>query len=543
VLTPTLGHFQRAALEIGARGDNDTLPFDADVRFVQDEADKLALLAHSVSEQLQAKGVNAAKRAVEALSVFSERMLVPAGAAGFRVTTKIHPFWNVYLNGLAIALADKYEPLRSDRVHSYRFAPTGTDLFDREWSWRRFRQASLEDCQSAGMHAIVVQTDISSFYEHISHHRLENNLDDLASVESTIPAQLDRFLSKFAGGRSFGLPVGGQMSQILAEIFLGSIDRQLSDAGVMWRRYVDDFTLIAANQADAYAALSILAHSLSSYGLTLNRTKTIFLTSRHYVEYVTAQLDRGPDDASKLLEIDLHFDPYSDTATSDYEQLKNAISTLDVRALLDAELRKAQPDNFLISRIGRILKFQSPELAVEICQTLLSPSNLHAFRASLSTILRGVAAVRATEAFAAIFPQIDKLLDLVPKESSHLLKAESSTLHYLRAIRFGRTDVRAQYLLELYLHTTSVSVKRACIDCWRIWKDRPSFTRDRNRWNAMSDEEKRMLWLAAGAFGDEGAKFRLQERSSAQNVWRVGLERQGQPDFVSIYMEWAKDAD
>jgi hypothetical protein len=59
----------------------------------------------------------------------------------------------------------------------------------------------------------------------------------------------------------------------------------------------------------------------------------------------------------------------------------------------------------------------------------------------------------------------------------------------------------------------------------------------------MSDEEKRMLWLAAGAFGDEGAKFRLQERSSAQNVWRVGLERQGQPDFASIYMEWAKDAD
>jgi hypothetical protein len=543
VLTPTLGHFQRAALEIGARGDNDTLPFDADVRFVQDEADKLALLAHSVSEQLQAKGVNAAKRAVEALSVFSERLLVPAGAAGFRVTTKIHPFWNIYLNGLAVALADKYETLRSDRVHSYRFAPAGTDLFDREWSWRRFRQASLEDCERAGMHAIVVQTDISSFYEHISHHRLENNLDDLAAAESTVPAQLDRFLSKLAGGRSFGLPVGGQMSRILAEIFLGSIDRQLSDAGLIWRRYVDDFTLIAANQADAYAALSILAHSASSYGLTLNRTKTIFLTSRHYVEYVSAQLDRGPDDASKLLEIDLHFDPYSDTATSDYQQLKNAIGTLDVRALLDAELRKAQPDNFLISRIGRILKFQPPELAIEICQTLLSPSNLHAFRASLSTILRGVAAVRATEDFAAIFPQIDKLLDLVPKESSHLLKAESSTLHYLRAIRFGRTDVRAQYLLDLYLHTTSISVKRACIDCWRLWKDRPSFTRDRNRWNAMSEEEKRMLWLAAGAFGDEGTKFRLQERSSAQSIWRVGLERQGQPDFASIYMEWAKDAD
>ena len=45
VLIPTLGHFHRAALEIGARGDNDTLPFNVNVRFVQDKADKLAILA------------------------------------------------------------------------------------------------------------------------------------------------------------------------------------------------------------------------------------------------------------------------------------------------------------------------------------------------------------------------------------------------------------------------------------------------------------------------------------------------------------------
>jgi hypothetical protein len=70
-----------------------------------------------------------------------------------------------------------------------------------------------------------------------------------------------------------------------------------------------------------------------------------------------------------------------------------------------------------------------------------------------------------------------------------------------RAIRFGRTDARAQYVLDLYRNTTSTSVKRACMDCWRIWRDRSSFTRDRNRWSAMSEEEKRMLWLAAGSFG------------------------------------------
>jgi len=396
-----LRHFQRAAADIGEHGDNDTLPFDVDTRFVKDKASELANLAFEIFYKLHSKGITGARKAVDGLSVFSERLLVPAGTAGFRIATKVHPFWNLYLNGLAIAIAEKYEPDRSDRVHSYRFiaSESAADLFDREWSWRRFREATMSDCVAVGNKSVVVQTDISSFYEHVSHHRLQNNLDDLISPESTIPAQVDRFLSQFASGRSFGLPVGGQCSRILAEVLLGSIDRALSDAKLIWRRYVDDIVLVAANQALAYKALAILAHALADYGLTLNRTKTTFLTAKHYVEYVRSQLDRTPGDASRLLEIDLHFDPYSDSATSDYEEIKQAVEGLNIRALLDIEISKAQPDSFLVAQIGRTLKFQSPALALGVCGTLLSEINLHAFRASLSTIWRGIAAVRATEDF------------------------------------------------------------------------------------------------------------------------------------------------
>jgi hypothetical protein len=68
---------------------------------------------------------------------------------------------------------------------------------------------------------------------------------------NTISIQVDRFLSKFATGRSFGLPVGGQCSRVLAELLMTSIDRLLSDAGVMWRRYVDDIVLVTKSHADA----------------------------------------------------------------------------------------------------------------------------------------------------------------------------------------------------------------------------------------------------------------------------------------------------
>jgi hypothetical protein len=37
-------HFYRAALEIGQAGENDTLPYDVDARFVKDNAENLAAI-------------------------------------------------------------------------------------------------------------------------------------------------------------------------------------------------------------------------------------------------------------------------------------------------------------------------------------------------------------------------------------------------------------------------------------------------------------------------------------------------------------------
>ena len=208
---------------------------------------------------------------------------------------------------------------------------------------------------------MVVQTDISSFYEHCSHHRIEDSVSDLFPSSSTVSTQIDRLLSRFASGRSFGLPVGGQGSRILAELLLSSIDRMLTDSNVIWRRYVDVYVLITSGQPDAYKALSILSHALADYGLTLNRTKTTVLTSKHFIDYVHTQIDGPGDEADALREIDLHFDPYSDTPEADYEQLKDTVDQLDVVRLLDLELRKGQPDRFTTIQIGRTLRLHSPK--------------------------------------------------------------------------------------------------------------------------------------------------------------------------------------
>jgi hypothetical protein len=530
-------HFARAVADVAAHGDNDTLPFDVDKRFIKDTQEELTDLAFDLWEALHKQGRQKAIQTIEGSRVFSERLLAPTGPSGFRIVTKIHPFWNVYFNGLGVAIAEALEAARSPRAHSYRLAREGTALFDRTASWRTFREATLDDCRNSD-DLVIVQTDISSFYEHVYHHRIENCLDDLFPGNETLAAQIDRLLSRFAAGRSFGLPIGGQCARVLAEVLLSQVDNQLDAHGIAWRRYVDDFIIVARNHADAYAALAVLAHALADYGLTLNRTKTSILSSKHYREYVRAQLGEATGDAGKLLEIDLHFDPYSDTRDDEYDELKEVVESLNIQALLDLELQKTQPDTFLVAQIGRTLNLHEPTLSLQLCDTMLSERNLHAFRASWSTIIRGVAAVRGAEEFAAIFDHLDALLDAIPVHSPHLLQAEASLLHYLRTLRFRQTATRAEFMQKVYTASKSQTVQRACIDIWRQWADRPSFTRERNRWDSLNADVQRALWLSARSFGDAGSKFQRQVRSSLAQTLKLGFEVGQKPSFSSLYMKW-----
>lgn len=532
-------HFLHAAQEIGQSGENDTPPYDIDAGFVRDKAEELSNVCFNLFRQIEAQG-NAVAFMNE-LTVGAERLLTPSGSNGFRITTRIHPFWNLYMNGLGIAIAESNEVNRSARVHSYRLGGDPTSFFDRSKSWRSYKEATLAEDTLKSEGCVVVQTDISSFYEHIYHHRLENVIKDLSTPTSTVATQVDRILSKLAAGRSFGLPVGGQCARILAEVMMCPIDRSLSDAGIVWHRYVDDFTLICSSQQDAYQALSVLSHSLADYGLSLNRTKTTTLSAKHYSDYVAAQIGDGEGASMALQELDLHFDPYSDTAQVEYETLKTSFESIDIQFLLDLEKEKSQPDAFVIAQIGRALKFQDPQVASQLCATLLDPKNLDSFRASWAKIMRGIYSVRRHEQFEDVFDKIDELLDLVPSTAPHLLMPEANNLHFLRAIRFVRTDARGTYVRSVFDTSRSSAVKRACIDCWRHWQDRANFNRLRNQWPNLTSDEQRMLWVAAPDFGDEGEKAKNQLKKSLRQAWRLGFETSKGPTFASTFTEWSQN--
>lgn len=561
MLKPELRHFERAAREIAEHGDNDTLPFDVDIRFCRDEVQALASIAYGFYSELrdsQAEKDNHDR--IAELHVYSERLLAPSGPSGFRVVTKIHLFWNIYLNGLAIAIAEAFEPHRSAGAHSYRFLAGGDkDLFDSTRSWRAFKEESVQQASSAPEHAVIVQTDISSFYEHVSHHYIENLINRLGGDSVAVSKQVNALLSKLFAGRSFGLPVGGQGARILAELVLNEVDSAMVAKGICCNRYVDDYVLVAANTAEAYRALGVLATCLMDYGLSLNKSKTVFLSAKHYRDYVASQLGGDDAEAAKLRKIDIKFDPYSDNPETDYESLVETVATLEVRQLLNRELEKALPDTFLVTQIGRTIRLHEPAAALEIAATLLMQQNLHAFRSSFSTIMRGITNLRGDDRFIAIHGTLDKLIDQVPIHSAHLLKADTSLLHYLRCLRLQRTPTRARFVSELFEKTQLDAVRRACIDCWRGWKDAVEFNHLRNRWQQLSPECQRLYWLTSFSFGDEGDKARQQAKRAIAQYWKLGVElpfdeqrdkaklatlpRGAEPRFAAVFTRWAKDAN
>ena len=106
-------HFLLAAKEIGQSGENDTLPYDIDAGFIRDKADELSSICFDLFQSIDARNQKNAVGYVNELTVASERLLAPSGSNGFRITTKIQPFWNLYLNGLGIAIAEANEKNRS----------------------------------------------------------------------------------------------------------------------------------------------------------------------------------------------------------------------------------------------------------------------------------------------------------------------------------------------------------------------------------------------------------------------------------------------
>lgn len=151
--------------------------------------------------------------------------------------------------------------------------------------WLRPYFTGYKDFQTTSLRRIddgayfVVFTDVSAFYEYIDIERMISYLKEIECPEPAIKL-LSSCLNRWATVRH-GIPQGYAASDILAKLYLHSLDETLISMNVVHVRYTDDFRFFCTSMAEARRVLVEFVALLRDRGLTINSAKTdIFPAAR-----------------------------------------------------------------------------------------------------------------------------------------------------------------------------------------------------------------------------------------------------------------------
>jgi hypothetical protein len=294
----------------------------------------------------------------------------------------------------------------------------------------------------ASEYPYVVTADISEFYLRLSHHRLENALKQ-AHIDPDIPWRIMEFLGNFSNTNSYGIPVGGPAARILSELVLDQIDRLLRAQGIRFCRFADDFHIFCVTREDAYSSLLFLSEKLpSNQGLQLQKSKTRLMSNSEFTTTSPFHLDdeETSDDALKpdlptrargLLRFSLRFDPYSSTATEDYELLQKEIEKFDILELLKSELAKTRIHISLAKKIINAVKFIEPTKREEAVLALLNNAELlYPVFSSVMIVAKATFEAISDAAQRAI---IEETLNLI-RRKSHVVRVDLNLIYAIRLL-------------------------------------------------------------------------------------------------------------
>jgi len=411
----------KAAIKnIAVFGDTDIFPFSFEQHIFHDRPE----LVQSALEKLHRDfDTHLAENPPDNLNT-----LAPIGYTGFRWATQIDPLWNAYYLALVIEMGSAIEqariPMTDKTVFSYRFVEPTDDgrIFDEAANWRAFLQENIE---TAEKYPFVIVCDISDFYARIYHHRVENALKWL-QTKADIAKRIVDLLKAFAGAVSYGLPIGGPASRLLAELALNGVDKLLRAERVRFCRFADDYRIFCSSKEEAYQLLISLSEKLFNEGLALQRNKTRILNAKEFEQEVrlfvkTDQTDeKSLSDEQKLLNLSIRFDPYSDTRIDDYELLKQQVSSVDVVGILTRELEKTRIDSLVTKQAIAALRVVDPAARNGVLQSLLTPQNLDTLApvfSRLMIVLRGI----YSELDRGTQDIVDDALSSLANSGSHLV--------------------------------------------------------------------------------------------------------------------------
>lgn len=167
-------------------------------------------------------------------------------------------------------------PTVTDRVIQQAIAQVLTPIFDPEFSNNSFgfrpnrngQQAvkQVKDIIKEGRR-IAVDVDLSKFFDRVNHDLLMTLLGRRVK-DKRLLRLIGRYLkagfvdNQFQGKSYDGVPQGGPLSPLLANIMLDPLDKELEKRGHKFARYADDFTILVKSQRAGERVLKSISRYL-----------------------------------------------------------------------------------------------------------------------------------------------------------------------------------------------------------------------------------------------------------------------------------------
>lgn len=284
--------------------------------------------------------------------------IAPKSRYGFRIVHQSHILETILITAAVIEIAEDLEqikiPVSKAGPFAYRFSnaddPSVFLPNHTFHSWLRWQSAKIQNDE----YSHVICTDIADFYQRIYLHRIESCLETATSNKG-IKRFIEKYIKSIRSRQSYGIPVGGTASRLIAEAVLADSDSALVDEGYEFTRFVDDYRIFVKHEQSVYSILAFLADQLATNeGLSLNAQKTKVHIAQEFRGYLEKELVDVFDDAGKkAMESMLHAIYFEEgVSEGDVESLRS----LNLLELLREEVSKEPWDSAKIRAIFRALR-------------------------------------------------------------------------------------------------------------------------------------------------------------------------------------------
>lgn len=215
----------------------------------------------------------------------------------------------IVYQALADFIAPKIDHQLPDFVYSYRLSDKPKKYFFKHQidQWKLFREARRRYYVEEGYNYLL-ETDITAFYEHISHKKLIEILREYVADEEVLTL-LEKFLlhwSHSIGISGMGLPQNSAPSHLLSNFYLKYIDDIISRETIdcKYLRFADDICIFTRKKVDAKIILKILVQKLRELHLNIQERKTKIFDKTQIEKLIDekqdimAAIDYGIDESS-----------------------------------------------------------------------------------------------------------------------------------------------------------------------------------------------------------------------------------------------------